>query len=77
MHPHCDSGQAGPKVRSGVKEENPAFIKAGDAAIIMVTPSKPMVIETGEGDPAAGKVRHSRHGHDRRGRHVHERGTTR
>jgi len=28
-----------------VKEQNPAFIKAGDAAIITVRPSKPMVIE--------------------------------
>ncbi|MCX6668246.1 MAG: translation elongation factor EF-1 subunit alpha [Methanothrix sp.] len=42
--------------RSGaVKEENPAFIKAGDAAIIMVTPSKPMVIEPVKEIPQMGR----------------------
>jgi elongation factor 1-alpha len=42
--------------RSGaVKEENPAFIKAGDAAIIMVTPSKPMVIEPVKEIPQLGR----------------------
>jgi elongation factor 1-alpha len=39
----------------GVKEENPAFIKAGDAAIIMVTPSKPMVIEKVKEIPQLGR----------------------
>ena len=38
-----------------VKEENPAFIKAGDAAIIMVTPSKPMVIEPVKEIPQLGR----------------------
>ncbi|MDM7913544.1 MAG: translation elongation factor EF-1 subunit alpha [Methanotrichaceae archaeon] len=42
--------------RSGaVKEENPAFIKAGDAAIVMVTPSKPMVIEPVKEIPQMGR----------------------
>ena len=39
----------------GVKEENPAFIKPGDAAIIMVTPSKPMVIERVKEIPQLGR----------------------
>ena len=39
----------------GVKEENPAFIKAGDAAIVMVTPSKPMVIEKVKEIPQLGR----------------------
>lgn len=39
----------------GVKEQNPAFIKAGDAAIIMVTPSKPMVIEKVKEIPQLGR----------------------
>jgi elongation factor 1-alpha len=38
-----------------VKEENPAFIKAGDAAIIIVTPSKPMVIEPVKEIPQMGR----------------------
>jgi elongation factor 1-alpha len=38
-----------------VKEQNPAFIKAGDAAIIMVTPSKPMVIEKVKEIPQLGR----------------------
>ncbi|RQW79187.1 MAG: translation elongation factor EF-1 subunit alpha [Methanothrix sp.] len=38
-----------------VKEENPAFIKAGDAAIIMVMPSKPMVIEPVKEIPQLGR----------------------
>lgn len=38
-----------------VKEENPAFIKAGDAAIILVTPSKPMVIEPVKEIPQMGR----------------------
>jgi elongation factor 1-alpha len=38
-----------------VKEENPAFIKAGDAAIIMVMPSKPMVIEPVKEIPQMGR----------------------
>ena len=39
----------------GVKEQNPAFIKPGDAAIIMVTPSKPMVIEKVKEIPQLGR----------------------
>jgi len=38
-----------------VKEQNPAFIKAGDAAIVMVTPSKPMVIEKVKEIPQLGR----------------------
>jgi elongation factor 1-alpha len=38
-----------------VKEQNPAFIKAGDAAIVMVTPSKPMVIERVKEIPQLGR----------------------
>jgi elongation factor 1-alpha len=43
-----------PKTGS-VKEQNPAFIKAGDAAIVMVTPSKPMVIERVKEIPQLGR----------------------
>jgi len=39
----------------GVKEQNPAFIKPGDAAIVMVTPSKPMVIEKVKEIPQLGR----------------------
>ncbi|MCJ7444137.1 MAG: translation elongation factor EF-1 subunit alpha [Methanotrichaceae archaeon] len=38
-----------------VKEQNPTFIKAGDAAIVMVTPSKPMVIENVKEIPQLGR----------------------
>jgi len=38
-----------------VKEQNPAFIKAGDAAIITVKPSKPMVIEKVKEIPQLGR----------------------
>jgi len=38
-----------------VKEENPAFIKAGDAAIIKVMPTKPMVIEKVKEIPQMGR----------------------
>jgi elongation factor 1-alpha len=38
-----------------VKEQNPAFIKAGDAAIVMVTPSKPLVIERVKEIPQLGR----------------------
>ncbi len=38
-----------------VKEQNPAFIKAGDAAIISVIPSKPMVIEKVKEIPQLGR----------------------
>ncbi|HOT06639.1 MAG: Elongation factor 1-alpha [Methanosaeta sp. PtaB.Bin039] len=38
-----------------VKEQNPAFIKAGDAAIITVRPSKPMVIEKVKEIPQLGR----------------------
>ncbi len=39
----------------GIKEENPAFIKAGDAAIIMVRPTRPMVIEKVKEIPQLGR----------------------
>jgi elongation factor 1-alpha len=39
----------------GVKEQNPAFVKPGDAAIVMVTPSKPMVIEKVKEIPQLGR----------------------
>lgn len=38
-----------------VKEENPAFIKAGDAAIVTVLPTKPMVIEKVKEIPQLGR----------------------
>jgi elongation factor 1-alpha len=38
-----------------VKEKNPAFIKAGDAAIVVVTPTKPMVIEKVKEIPQLGR----------------------
>ncbi|TGC11335.1 translation elongation factor EF-1 subunit alpha [Methanolobus halotolerans] len=38
-----------------VKEENPTFIKAGDAAIITVKPSRPMVIEPVKEIPQLGR----------------------
>jgi elongation factor 1-alpha len=38
-----------------VKEENPAFIKAGDAAIVTVKPTKPMVIEPVKDIPQLGR----------------------
>jgi len=37
------------------KEENPAFIKAGDAAIVTVKPTKPMVIEPVKEIPQLGR----------------------
>jgi elongation factor 1-alpha len=37
------------------KEENPTFIKAGDAAIIQVKPTKPMVIENVKEIPQLGR----------------------
>ena len=43
-----------PKTGS-VKEQNPAFIKAGDAAIVKVTPTKPMVIEKVKEIPQLGR----------------------
>ncbi|NPV61934.1 MAG: translation elongation factor EF-1 subunit alpha [Methanotrichaceae archaeon] len=62
---HCHTAQVACTVteilakldpRTGsVKEQNPAFIKAGDAAIIMVTPSKPMVIEKVKEIPQLGR----------------------
>jgi elongation factor 1-alpha len=62
---HCHTAQVACTVtqilakldpRTGaVKEENPAFIKAGDAAIVMVTPSKPMVIEKVKEIPQLGR----------------------
>lgn len=42
--------------RSGqVKEENPAFLKAGDAAICTITPTRPLVIETAKEFPQLGR----------------------
>ncbi len=38
-----------------VKEENPAFIKTGDAAIVKVIPSRPMVIESAKKIPQLGR----------------------
>lgn len=38
-----------------VKEKNPAFIKAGDAAIVTVVPTKPMVIEKVKEIPQMGR----------------------
>lgn len=39
----------------GVKEENPAFIKAGDPAIILVRPTRPMCIEKVKEIPQLGR----------------------
>jgi len=42
--------------RSGqTKEENPTFLKSGDAAIVTVTPTKPMVIENVKELPQLGR----------------------
>lgn len=42
--------------RSGqVKEENPAFLKAGDAAICTITPTRPLVIEVAKELPQLGR----------------------
>jgi elongation factor 1-alpha len=38
-----------------VLEENPQFLKTGDAAIVTVTPTKPMVIEKAEDFPQLGR----------------------
>jgi elongation factor 1-alpha len=38
-----------------VKEENPQFLKAGDAAIVKIQPSKPMVIEKAKDFPQLGR----------------------
>ncbi|HII80524.1 MAG TPA: elongation factor 1-alpha, partial [Methanosarcina sp.] len=38
-----------------VKEENPTFIKAGDAAIVTIKPTKPMVIEPVKEIPQLGR----------------------
>jgi elongation factor 1-alpha len=37
------------------KEENPQFLKAGDAAIVKIQPSKPMVIEKAKDFPQLGR----------------------
>ena len=62
---HCHTAQVACTITSilakldpktgGVKEQNPAFIKPGDAAIVMVTPSKPMVIEKVKEIPQLGR----------------------
>ncbi|HTY91994.1 MAG TPA: elongation factor 1-alpha, partial [Methanocella sp.] len=38
-----------------VKEENPAFIKAGDPAIVLVRPTRPMCIEKVKEIPQLGR----------------------
>lgn len=38
-----------------VKEENPQFLKTGDAAIVRITPSKPLVIEKAKDFPQLGR----------------------
>ncbi len=38
-----------------VKEENPDFIKTGDAAVVKVRPTRPMVIETAKDFPQLGR----------------------
>ena len=38
-----------------VKEENPDFIKTGDAAIVKVVPTRPMVIESAKKIPQLGR----------------------
>ena len=38
-----------------VKEENPTFLKSGDAAIVKIRPTKPMVIETVKEIPQLGR----------------------
>jgi len=43
-----------PKTGS-VKEENPSFIKSGDSAIVMIRPTKPMVIEEAKAFPQLGR----------------------
>jgi elongation factor 1-alpha len=37
------------------KEENPTFLKTGDAAIVVVKPTKPMVIENVKDLPQLGR----------------------
>jgi elongation factor 1-alpha len=39
----------------GVKEQNPAFIKTGDAAIVMIRPTRPMSIEKVKEIPQMGR----------------------
>jgi elongation factor 1-alpha len=39
----------------GTKEENPQFLKTGDAAIVKIQPSRPMVIETAKNFPQLGR----------------------
>lgn len=39
----------------GVKEENPKFLKTGDAAIVKITPTKPICIETYKEFPQLGR----------------------
>jgi len=38
-----------------VKEENPTFLKTGDAAIVTIKPSRPMVIERIKEIPQMGR----------------------
>jgi elongation factor 1-alpha len=38
-----------------VKEENPDFIKTGDAAIVKIVPTRPMVIESSKKIPQLGR----------------------
>jgi elongation factor 1-alpha len=38
-----------------VKEENPDFIKTGDAAVVKIRPTRPMVIEKAKDFPQLGR----------------------
>ena len=38
-----------------VKEENPKFLKTGDAAIVKITPTKPVCVETFKEFPQLGR----------------------
>ena len=39
----------------GVKEQNPPFIKTGDAAIVLIRPTRPLVIEKVKEIPQLGR----------------------
>jgi elongation factor 1-alpha len=62
---HCHTAQVACTVEAiqkkldpktgAVKEENPDFIKTGDAALIKVRPTRPMVIETAKDFPQLGR----------------------
>ncbi|MEM3342089.1 MAG: translation elongation factor EF-1 subunit alpha [Thermoplasmata archaeon] len=62
---HCHTAQIACTIESllakldpktgSVKEENPSFIKTGDSAIVMIRPTKPMVIEEAKAFPQLGR----------------------